>query len=352
MLFRLPKKEFFLPAILLGLIVLPLGVGAQSVAVTPAQSDHSYERLFYYREGKLARHSFFSHPKSIDIFAPQTYEIDKTGTLIGKVDQALLTFAAKHGIKVMPLVTNKGFSKAAYEIILNDADKQRAAIEALVAEAKKHGYWGWQIDFEQMESSARDQYTAFIKNASVAMKENSLVLSVAVMAHISDDPSAYQKDLWRRILGVYDYAALASSADFVTVMSYDDPTSKGPVAGYVWLTQVLEYSLARIPKEKLSLGIPLYYWLWNDSTGKLVGIGGNEGIQNVFQKHNVAVHYSPTEHAMRLTFWKNAKSHTLWYENSRSIKKKLALITENGLRGFSAWALGLEHPSIHTVVKR
>jgi spore germination protein YaaH len=315
-----------------------------------ATSEKTYSRLFYYREGKLARQSFFAHPDSIDIFAPQSYEINKSGSLIGNVDAKLLTFAAKNGIKVMPLVTNKGFSKEAYEIILYNQTVQDSAIKSLVAEAKKKGYWGWQIDFEQMDVSNRDEFSAFIKNTGAAMMESGLAFSVAVMAHVSENPDDYPKNLWQRILGVYDYTALSASSDFLSVMSYDDPTSKGPVAGYSWYNKVIEYSIAHVPREKISIGIPLYYWLWNDTTGKLVGIGGNEGIQNVFQKHKVNVTYNTNEHAMVLNFSKNAKRYALWYENSQTVPKKLTFITENGLHGFSAWALGLEHPSIHNVV--
>jgi len=346
----LPKifKASILFAIIFFGLALPYSLNAQvSDSIPPP-----YQRLFYYREGKLARQAFFANPRSIDIFAPQTFEIDKTGALVGKLDPTLIAFAKKNNIKVMPLVTNKAFSKAAYEIILYNQAIQDAAIDTLIARAKKDGYWGWQIDFEQMDSSNREEFSAFIANAGKKMKENGLAFSVAVMAHISETPEDYPKNIWQRILGVYDYAALASSTDFVSVMSYDDPFSKGPVAGFEWLNKVLAYSLKHIPEEKISLGIPLYYWLWNDSSGKLVGIGGNEGIQNVFQKHKVNVIYNTDEHAMVLNFWKNAKKYALWYENSQTVPKKLELITKNGLHGFSAWALGLEHPSVHRVVRR
>ena len=42
------------------------------------------------------------------------------------------------------------------------------------------------------------------------------------------------------------------------------------------------------------------------------------------------------------------KSYTIWYENAKSITKKLELITKNDLYGFSAWALGLETAETHS----
>ena len=48
-------------------------------------------------------------------------------------------------------------------------------------------------------------------------------------------------------------------------MSYDEHTRytpPGPVAGYRWTLKNLEYALKFVPKEKLSLGIPVYGYRW------------------------------------------------------------------------------------------
>ncbi len=105
-----------------------------------------------------------------------------------------------------------------------------------------------------------------------------------------------------------------------------------------------------IPNDKLSLGIPLYYWQWNDASGKRIGIGGRSGIYALYRKHKVVVHYSVKQQAPYLTYWSHAKQYTIWYENAQSVKKKISLIREYQLHGFSAWALGLELPSIYGVI--
>ena len=169
---------------------------------------------------------------------------------------------------------------------------------------------------------------------------------------ISQNPDDYPRDLWQRVIGVYDYAALASSTDFISMMSYDDPFSKGPIARYSWLKQVIDYSLQSIPKEKLSLGIPLYMWRWDTEREKIVGIGGYKNIKMVIAGHKVTYGYSAVEQAPFIRYVAKKKSYTIWYENAKSVSKKLELIAEYGLHGFSAWALGLETPDIHSVVKK
>lgn len=310
-----------------------------------------YERLFYFREGPLARKSFFANPKSIDIFAPQNYMVDSNNFLVGSVKPDLLKFAKKNKIKVMPLLTNGAFHATTSRNFLDDKIKQEILINNLVLEAKNFGYIGWQIDFEQMELDYRDRFSEFVERAYKVLKENNLKLSVAVIAQVSENPSDYPKNLWQRIIGVYDYARLGKSTDFISIMSYDDPNSSGPVAGYAWLQEVIDFSLTKVPKEKLSLGLAFYYWQWRNVDGKRVGIGGNEGISNVIKKYKVEYYYDTVEQAPYFNYWKGGKSYTIWYENAKSIKQKIALVKEHGLGGISAWALGLELPSVYTVMK-
>jgi len=262
-----------------------------------------------------------------------------------------LAFAKKNKIKIMPLVTNGNFSKATSQAFLDDSAKQDLAIKSLIDEAKKNVYWGWQLDFEQMDVSYRDKYSAFAAKAAEALKKNNLVFSIAVIAQVSGNSSDYPNDLWQKTIGVYDYAALTASADFISIMSYDDPESEGPVVEYQWLKRVLDYSLKFIPAEKLSLGIPLYYWQWNNTTGARIGIGGRQGIYNVFAKHKVSVNYDTEMEAAFLSYWHKAKQYIIWYENAQSLTKKIDLIKQYRLHGFSAWALGLELPSIFNVVR-
>ena len=152
------------------------------------------------------------------------------------------------------------------------------------------------------------------------------------------------------MIGAYDYQALGASVDFLSLMSYDDPDSEGPIARYSWLEQVLAHTLALVPAEKVSLGLGLYYWQWNDDTQKRVGIGGYEGIANVLNARPAVQHYSDQHQAPYLTYRKNGRPYVIWFENWQSVAKKIALIKKFGLHGFSAWALGLEMPSVFKVI--
>jgi spore germination protein YaaH len=349
------QKRFFnlifLGIMLFGVFLFPsLDKGTVGVVKVEAATV-KYERLFYYVEGSNARKSFFAHPGSIDIFAPQSYMADKNGYLIGTVKPDLLAFAKKNKIKVMPLLTNGAFSASTSQMFLDSPAKQDILINNLVLEAKDFNYIGWQIDFEQMDLSYRDKFSEFIERTYKIFQKNNLKLSVAVIAQVSETPGDYPNNLWQRIIGVYDYGRLGRSSDFISIMSYDDPNSSGPVTGYIWLNKVIDFSLTKIPKEKISLGLAFYCWQWRHLDGKRVGIIGNEGMQNVLKKYKADYYYSEEEQAPFFHYWKEGKGYTIWYENAKSVKQKISLIKGRGLLGFSAWALGLELSSVYTVMK-
>ena len=348
-MFSVKKSNHFLFRFAVIFLVL-FFIVASALAATEKKS-YSYIRIFYYRDGLLAKESLFSHAGSIDVLAPQSYSLDSSGKMLGSVNAGVLAFASKNNIKIMPLVTNGNFSKEVYQPILDDSEKQDLAITSLVEEAKKKGYWGWQLDFEQMDVSYKEKYSAFVDRAAKVLNKNNLVLSIAVIAQVSNNPQDYPNDLWQKTIGVYDYSSLAASVDFISLMSYDDPESVGPVVEYPWLKRVLDYSIKLIPKEKLSLGVPLYYWQWNNMTGARIGIGGRKGIYNVFNKYKVSTYYDNNLEAAYLRYWYRTKEYVIWYENERSLAKKIELIKQNQLHGFSAWALGLELPSIFNAMK-
>lgn len=318
----------------------------------PTPTFSNLTSIFYYRETSRGLESFKKNIKTIDIIAPQTYAAEYNGIMIGEVSSEVLALAKQNGVKVMPLIVNDGFSEAVNEAILASTTVQDLLLDAMVVEAKKYGYWGWQFDFEQLTSKYRDPYSAFMKRAAAKFKPAGLALSVAVFAQTSDNPNDYVKDLWNRVIGAYDYKALGQSADIVSIMSYDDPHSDGPVAGLPFQKKVLDFTLTQMPASKVSLGVPFYWWKWEDERGKIVDIGGYQRVKDLFDDGSyLSYGFSSTEGVPWVKYQRQGKLYTLWYENVKSFSQKLELAQKYGVQGFSAWVLGLEDPKIHTVLQ-
>jgi spore germination protein YaaH len=313
----------------------------------PKTVTKEFVRLFYTQNDKRATDSLIKNYRSVDVIAPQAYSVTATGTLIGGVNDGLMSVAKQHKIKVMPLIVNKNFSASAAHSFLDDPASQSLTINAMVQEALQKNYWGWQVDFEQVHIDYKDKFTNFVANLGQALHQNGLVVSVAVIAQTSTVPTDYKNDYWQKFIGVYDYAALASSTDFISLMSYDDPGSTGPVTRYTWLQQVLKFTLQYVPAEKISIGVPLYYWRWNENAGKRVATGTYKQLVTKMNQFYMTKGYSTKEEAAYMRYRYKKTTYTIWYENNRSVKKKIDLIAKNQLHGFSAWALGQEVPNVH-----
>lgn len=341
------KKFFaaFVATLIVGFVCFPTFASAKT-------APFRYTRVFYFTDSAAARQSLYAYWAYVDVFAPQSYALDNDGTLTGKIDPKVLAFAHRVGLRIMPLVTNGKFSQSSAHAFLDDPAAQDRAIASLVAEAKANRFWGWQLDFEQMDASYRDRYSAFVQRFSQQLRAAGLEASVAVVAQISENPADYTNNLWQKLIGVYDYRSLGQDADFVSIMSYDDPESTGPVTRYAWLDDVLQYSMTKIPKDKISLGIGLYYWQWNDTSGARVGIGGYQGILTAQKRHFVTWGYATALQSAFMRWRSRGSTYTLWYENSRSVAMKVSLIKKYKLNGFSAWSLGLEVPSIYQAIKQ
>jgi len=143
---------------------------------------------------------------------------------------------------------------------------RNAFLGSLLGECKRHGYSGFQIDFENVNWTDRDLLSSLVAETATALHKETLELTIATVSNSPGVPgkSNYSHWLYANWRGAYDPKALAQSADLICLMTYDQNTrwtEPGPVAGYAWTAQKLEYALQFIPKEKFSLG-PLYGYHW------------------------------------------------------------------------------------------
>jgi spore germination protein YaaH len=223
---------------------------------------------------------------------------------------------------------------------------------------RRHGYWGWQFDFENIHVSDTDRFTAFYREAADALHAAGMTLSIAVVptdgvpGHLPFH--RYMLANWR---GNFDVAALAEIGDFISLMTYAQHggvTTPGPIAGLPWMRRMVEYALAQgVPAAKLSLGIPSYSGYWRpdyseDRGAKVAGAEVSWARAQALLAQNAAEATWLPDQGSHLAYW--ARSGTfewLFLEDQRSFATKLALLDEYpNLHGISVWVLGAEDPDI------
>ncbi|HEY4503899.1 MAG TPA: glycoside hydrolase family 3 N-terminal domain-containing protein [Candidatus Paceibacterota bacterium] len=311
----------------------------------------NYEKLFYIVNGKNGIESFKKNVKFIDIIAPQSYTIASDLTISGSVSDEIKNVAKNNNIKIIPLVVNAGFSqKIIHDILISSNEIQDRIIYFLINEAKENSYSGWQFDLEHISYTDRDAYSNFVEKTAEKFKKNNLSLSIAAVARIDDNDDT---DFYKNWSGVFDYERLAKTLDFISIMTYDDPNSKGPTASMPFIKNVYKYLKDKIPPEKLSLGVPFYYWGWSVNPFKRLRSGGTYQRLEFLRSLYRTIEGFDLDYKIPYLKYSIGKSqYIVWHEDARSFASKLDFMKNNNLRGFSAWVLGLENPCIWNVLKK
>ena len=349
------------PVWLVGMcLCLALHAQAPDAPPPPLTAAEIGSALFYTVPGTAADLSFTQHSDRIGTLAPQSFSLDRNGTLKGSVPADLLAEAEAQKVAVMPLVINAGFSRLNGERMLRSPRARDRAIGALVSTAREQGFSGWQIDFENLPSSQRAAFSRFVAETAEALHRQGKQLSVAVAARTADLPDS---DNYRTFSGVYDYAALGASADFLSVMAYPESDSRhpGPLASYPWVERVVQHVLEQVPPDKISLGLPTYQTDWMERRVRISfrrRVAGHlkrvfEYVYRLFHRNGPVVHDddtplewdAPMQSSYRIT-GSGHKRQVTWVEDERSFVAKLHLVTQYHLRGFSVWRIGLEDPHI------
>lgn len=305
------------------------------------------ENLFYFFKNVYGLSDYEKNYKQIDVVAPQIYEVGYDLKVSKPIEKKLIREAKKKGSKVVPLLVQDDFSKVLMSTILITPKAQDDIISFMIKEAEKNDYAGWQFDFENINHLDRELYVDFVKKTYEKMKENNLEFSVAVSVRDRDyNPNDKNQD-WS---SAYNYKELAKYVDFISLMTYDDPNSVGPVASVPYVQKVLDYILTQAPAEKLSLGIPFYCWKWQN--GERVGSTTYNLASKEYRKgKNKTKTFDKTLGAEVFKFSKNGIENIIWCDNNKSFEMKQNIIDKYGLRGMSVWALGQGDKSIWTYLK-
>jgi len=319
--------------------------------------------LFYMTDQPQSVRDFVEHQAKIDIIVPTWYSVDETGLVYGEPDPVVLRIVKQRHIALFPIVAL--FDKNAMHTLLATDKAQAAMITSLIAACKQNGYDGFQLDLEDIMWNDRDALSSLVKRIADAMHHEHLQLQIAVVPNAPGYPghTAFSKWIFSDWRGAFDLKAISDSVDLLCLMTYDQHTrwtTPGPVGGWIWTNENLDYALKVVPREKLSLGIALYGYHW---------FTGDPGIKDKEQKPNITAEYisainaqslrdtyngqeqwDPQDHTAYFFFYRDQMREWVFYTDKHGFADRYNLAKENHLQGICAWVLGEEDPAIWTVL--
>ena len=312
--------------------------------------------LFYMTETPSSVKSFLDHADKIDVLVPAWYNVDDNGLVWGGPNPAVMKTAATHHVPVMPIVALMDQADL-HKLFITPAARS-AFIASLLTECKRNGYSGFQIDFENVDWIDRDLLSSLVADTASALHKQNLQLTIATVPNAPGAPgsSAYSHWLYANWRGGYDLKSLAQSADLICLMTYDQNTRwtmPGPVAGYPWTLANLDYALQFVPKEKLSMGIPLYGYHWfagdpgkDEKPNPTAEYIGQEQVDQYMAAYHPQVEWDSADRVSWFYFYRDDYREWVFFTDKRGFEERLKLVRDRGLEGFCSWVLGTEDPEI------
>ncbi|MEH7482101.1 polysaccharide deacetylase family protein [Neobacillus drentensis] len=289
---------------------------------------------FYVDWDKNSHTSFKKNSDSITTLVPGWMQLTPGLTLKTSTDKSIIAEAKAHNIKILPLVNNfsnnKWDGEALHRLFITPGAED-LFIKKMLEYVRTNDFDGINIDFENIHSKDKEDFTHFIGKVHKAFHPHGLMVTLDVPPNNNS----------------FNYTSLATNVDRMIVMLYDQHHSMskpGPVAPSDWVKENLNQ--LHIPSEKLIVSLGSFGYDWEENShqpadtvafGDIMdlGIGTNLQIQWNKQIGNPYVRYK-----------RNGKNHIVWFLDAASFYNQMKLAIDHGSRGIAVWRLGSEDPSI------
>ena len=282
-----------------------------------------------------------ANTSGMNVISPTWFKLsDNKGNYTSIASKDYVDAAHKKNLQVWPLIDN--FSKDISTLkILSSSENRKNLISNLIADAKKYGFDGINIDFESLTQDNAPHFIQFIRELSVSCRNNKIVLSVDVPI-----PASYNM--------YYERDELAEVVDYVINMGYDEHYSgsdEGSSASIDFVKNSITDSLTEVPKEKLINAVPVYTRVWTKENDKVTSTAlGMVGAATWVKENNVNLTWDDeVGQYVGQTTVGNATKY-IWMEDERSMKLKMDAVKEADLSGVAVWKLGLEPKEIWDVI--
>lgn len=284
--------------------------------------------------------------------APFSYQVKEDGTLTAPADTLALEAAVNNNTAPLMVLTNfreGNFDAQLVHAILISEDLQDTLIENILEVLEDKEYYGLNIDFERIPSEDRELYNDFLRRVVDELRPYGYPVSTA----LAPKPYDIKEGAWH---GAHDYQAHGEILDFVIVMTYEYGWAGGPpraVAPINEIRKVLDYATSVMPAEKIMMGMPLYGYDWtlpyDPDRDWAISISPQEALQ-VAAQYGATIQYDNVAQAPYFNYWYGGEEHVVWFEDARSVRSKLFLVDEYGLKGVSYWVLGFDFPQNWSVL--
>lgn len=283
---------------------------------------------------------------ALGVVSPSYFNLTSKGELESvAISDDFVESVHQQGMKVVPFLSNHWDREAGVAALENREELAQQLYEFVM----DHHLDGINVDIENVSHQYRDAYTDLVRLLREKLPSDREV-SVAVAANPNGWTSGWH--------GAYDYKALGEVADHLFLMAYDEHYQggeSGPVASLSFAERSIQYALESVPSKKIVLGLPFFGRIWS-ANGEVAGLGVScQRAESLIARYGAEVTYDRAARSPKAEFTLTEADelvingqtmkpgrYVIWFENSNSLKEKLALVDKYNLKGAGAWSLGQE----------
>lgn len=272
--------------------------------------------------------------------SPFWYELTIDGEIkpfSGAEDEDVISMLKVNKIKIIPVISNE-FKVEPLASIITDPSRKAQQINDIISIAED--YDGISLNYENLNASDKDNYTAFVTELAQELHKNDKTLSVHLHAK-TEEPGTWNGPQ------AQDWKALGKVCDKLKIMAYDyhwSTSEAGAIAPPDWVENVIKHALTLIPKEKIYLGVPLYGYNWIDENGEGVTFAQASTLASL---HSTTIQFDNSSKSSYFTYSDTQGNlHEVWFENAESVSYKLQLAKQYDLAGVDFWRLGDEDKDV------
>lgn len=285
----------------------------------------------------------------LDYLAVFHISIRDNGELSGELSRGLVQDAHRMGVKVLPVFTNltpQGqFSTPLITRLIREPQFADLVWRNIRDYVLRYQCDGVNLDLEKANPQDRPFFSRFVQDWGERFQQQNLFVSMDVPAKFKDEPDK----AWT---GPFDYRSISRNLDAVVLMTYEEhwPGSPpGSVASLGWVARVLDYALANMPANKIYMGLPLYGYDWTEGGGAQV-ISYRRALE-IARRFGAALRWDDDQSSTYFTYESRGRRHTVYFEDPRSIREKLALAERKGIKGVAVWEMNLSYPEFWEVLR-
>ncbi len=258
-----------------------------------------------------------------------TFSLTDDGRVRGRHDPRVVALARSRGARVH--VRAAASADVTHRILVQPSLAGQVAA-ALADALREYNYDGVVLDLGVLPAADRTALVGLVD--ALAAGAHGRNRQVLVVVPVEDDG---------RPAGAYDLAVLGRTADAVILRAYHDGRTAGPVgpvAPLPWVEGAVRAAASQVPLSRLLLGVALFGYDWPArgegevvSMREALGRAARAGVSVAWDGRAQVPYYRILD-------------RTVYFEDARSVERKLALAAHLRLAGVALWRLGSESPDL------